>query len=293
MDASWIDRTEYPFRPRAVPTPEGRLAYLDEGQGPTLLFSHGTPTWSFEWRHLVRQLSPRFRCVALDHLGFGSSDRPRAADYRPEAHARRFAAFVEALALDRFTLVVHDFGGPIALPVALDRPERVDQLVVLNSWMWSFAGDRVTEPRARLAGGRIGRWLYRWLNASLRLLMPSAYGDRRKLTRAIHRQYLAPFQDRWSREHVLWTLARSLLGSSAFFDSLWQRRERLAGIPTTIIWGRKDSAFGPEQLARWRQAVPHAVVHELPGAGHWPHEEDPNGVVAAFAPRSHGSAAVG
>jgi haloalkane dehalogenase len=278
---AWLDRTAYPFTPRRLSVPGGGISYVDEGTGPTVLLAHGTPTWSFEWRHLVRALAPTHRCVAPDHLGFGLSDRPRGADYSPEAHARRFAAFADALRLDDVTLVVHDFGGPIALPWALSSG-RVRRLVVLNSWMWSFARDPRMQKRARLAGGRVMRWLYRWANASLRLLTPSVYGDRRKLTRAIHAQYLAPFRERWARGEVLWALARALDGSAAHYDSLWQRRAALATIPTTIVWGMKDSAFRPSMLATWREAVPHAEIVELPGAGHWPHEEEPELVAQAF-----------
>jgi haloalkane dehalogenase len=285
--ASWVDRAAYPFRSRWLALPEGRLHYVDEGSNnhpeDPIVLVHGTPTWSFEYRHLIAGLSASRRVIALDHLGFGLSERPADASYTPEAHAARFRAFVDGLGLSRFTLVVHDFGGPIALPVALDDPGRVSRLVVLNSWMWSFAGDpemREMARRARMVSGGFGRFMYRRLNASLRLVTPSAYGDRRKLTRAIHGQYLAPFPDADSRERVLWALARALLGSSAFYDGLWQRRDRLAALPTLIIWGMKDSAFRPAQLARWRTGLPQATVVELPGAGHWPHEEEPARVLA-------------
>jgi haloalkane dehalogenase len=179
---------------------------------------------------------------------------------------------------------VHDFGGPIALPIVLGDPGRVMGLVVLNSWMWSFADDPEMTRRARMASGALGRFLYRRLNASLRLIAPSAYGDRRKLTKAIHRQYLAPFPDADGRERVLWALARALLGSSPFYDGLWQNRRQIADVPTLIVWGMKDSAFRPHQLGRWRRALPHASVVELPAAGHWPHEEEPEAVLAALEP---------
>jgi haloalkane dehalogenase len=150
--------------------------------------------------------------------------------------------------------------------------------------MCSFADDPEMAKRARMASGGLGRFLYRRLNASLRLITPSAYGDRRKLTKAIHRQYLAPFPDADGRERVLWALARALLGSSAFYESLWQQRRRLAGVPTLIVWGVKDTAFRPHMLERWRRAVPHGVVVELADAGHWPHEEAPDAVLAALTP---------
>ena len=174
---------------------------------------HGTPTWSFEYRHLIAGLRPgaplhRARPPRASACPSGRAD----ASYTPEAHAARFRAFVDGLGLSRFTLVVHDFGGPIALP---RRPAtirgRVSRLVVLNSWMWSFADDPRDGASARAWWrAAFGRFMYRRLNASLRLVMPSAYGDRRKLTRAIHRQYLAAFPDADSRERVLWALARAL-----------------------------------------------------------------------------------
>src|SRR5690349_10562936 len=135
----WLDRQAYPFTPRRLKLAAGTVSYLDEGRGDPLLFVHGTPTWSFEYRHLIRALAPRHRCIAPDHLGFGLSERPADLPYTPEAHARVLAEFVDKLGLGRFTLVVHDFGGPIGLPLALDHPERVRGLVLLNTWMWSFA----------------------------------------------------------------------------------------------------------------------------------------------------------
>jgi haloalkane dehalogenase len=279
---AWLDRQAYPFASRWVDVGPGRMHYVDEGQGPVIMFVHGTPTWSFEYRHLIAGLRATHRCIAVDHLGFGLSDRPADADYTPEAHAQRLRAFVERLGLSRFTLVVHDFGGPIGLPLALDGSGRVERVVVLNSWMWSFADDAEMTKRARMATGGLGKFLYRRLNASLRLITPSAYGDRGKLTKAIHRQYLEVFPDPDSRERVLFTLARALLGSSAHYEGLWQERAELAKVPVLIVWGVKDSAFRPHQLAKWRAAVPTAQVVELAGAGHWPHEEAPDGVLAAL-----------
>ena len=280
---AWVDKSQYPFEHRWIALPGGaHTHYVDEGRGEIILFVHGTPSWSFEWRHLVRGLSERHRCVAPDLLGFGLSDRPRDYPYTPEAHARSLAAFVDALGLDDFTLVVHDFGGPIGLPLALAGSGRVRRLVLLNTWMWSFEGDADMERKGRVAGGAVGRLLYRRLNFSLRVLMPHAYGDKRKLTPAVHGQYLAPFPDAWSRGAVLWPLAKAILGSSAYYESLWQRRGELRTVPALIVWGMQDPAFPPQHLARWRSALPSARVVELP-AGHWPHEELPGDVLRAVS----------
>jgi haloalkane dehalogenase len=275
MTPGWLDRNAYPFTSRELPLAAGRMHYVDEGRGEPLLFVHGTPTWSFEFRHLIAAFSGRYRCIAPDHLGFGLSERPPRFAYTPEAHAANLSEFVERLHLDRVTLIVHDFGGPIALPLALRERSPVAKLVILNSWCWPFAESKDEIRKARLAGSGVGRWLYKYANASLRLIMPSAYGDRRKLTPAIHRQYLSVFEDRGARVLVLHALAKALLDSHDFYASLWRDAERLRRFPSLIVWGLKDSAFPPYQLERWRRLLPGAHLAALDEAGHWPHEEDP------------------
>src|SRR5690349_1298676 len=181
-EPDWLDRAAYPFQHQYLELPEGRIHYVDEGQGEPVVFVHGTPTWSFEFRHLIRAVRGTHRAIALDHFGFGLSDRPEAFPYTPEAHAEVFAEFVERLGLTRFALVVHDIGGPIALPVALERPERISRLVVMNSFMWPLDADKELAKNARFAASELGRMLYRHVNASLRIVMPNAYFDRQKLT---------------------------------------------------------------------------------------------------------------
>ena len=265
---------------------DGEMHYVDEGTGPPILFVHGTPTNSYEYRHLIAALSTRFRCIAPDHLGFGESSRPRAFAYTPEAHARVLKEFVERLDLKDLTLVVHDFGGPIGLPLVAGSGElgvgSVKQVVILNSWAWPLDDDPKMARGARLIGGAIGRFLYRYANASLRLIMPSAYGDRKKLTKEIHRRYLDVFRDRDARVLVLHALAKSLLGSRSHYQSLLDRLERLRAMRVLIVWGMKDSAFQPYQLARWRRLLPEAQVETIESAGHWPHEEEPARVLAAI-----------
>lgn len=279
---AWLDRSAYPFVVHSTRLPSGSaMRFVDEGRGEPILFVHGTPSWSFEWRHVIKALSGTRRCIAPDLLGFGLSERPRDFSYTPEAHARELATFVDALGLRNITLVVHDFGGPIALPLVLEGRGIVRRLVVLNSWMWPIADDPSMARVARALGGRLGKFLYERLNISLRAIMPGAYGDRRKLTRAIHMQYLAPFPDRWSRGAVLWTLARSLLGSSGHYERLWNERSVLQSVPMLVIWGMRDPALKPTALERWRAAAPHARVLELP-VGHWPQEEAPDDVVGAL-----------
>jgi haloalkane dehalogenase len=284
---AWVDREAYPFRSRWRDLPGGRMHYVDEGAGEPVVLVHGTPEWSFGWRHLVRALSPARRCLAMDHLGFGLSDKPPDGRYGPEDHAARLAALLDPLDLRQATLVVHDFGVPIGLAWALDHPDRVARLVVLNGWLWSLAGDPGVRRVMRVMAGPLGRWLYLYLNLSPRVLLPYAFGDRSRLSPAVHAQYLAPFPRPRDR-HGPWGLARAVLGSSAWYAALEARRDRLAAKPALLLWGLADPAFRPHHLARWRAALPGAEVVALPGVGHFPQEEaagDVVGRVRAFLDR--------
>ena len=267
MTPDWLDRGEYPFESRWLDVEGGRMHYLDEGEGAPIVMVHGTPTWSFMYRHLVKGLRARHRCLAPDHLGFGLSERPATWSYRPADQARNLARFIDTLGLKDTTLVVHDFGGPIGLAYALDHPENVRRLVIFNTWMWSTSGDRHFEVFGRLLGGRLGRVLYERFGFSVRVMLRHAVADKTRYTRAVERHYLRALDG-----HATWVCARELLGSSAWYDGLWQRRERLARIPALLAWGLQDNAFGA-YLPRWRSVFQRAEVLPLADCGHAPPEE--------------------
>lgn len=278
---SWLDPQLYPFAPQVHRSADGPMHYVDVGEGRPILFVHGTPSWSFEWRHCIAGLHHEFRCIAPDQLGFGRSAKPRDIGYAPADHARRLVDFVDALDLRDLTLVVHDFGGPIGLPVALRRPERVRAVVVINTWMWAHGERRDVRRLSRLVASPLGRFFYLRLNASPRWLLPATFVDRSKLTCDVHRHYLAPF-GRASERVGAWTLGRELAGSDPFYAGLWAQRARLAERPLSLVWGMQDIAFGEDYLERWREAFPEASVTRIEAAGHFPQEEQPETVTAAI-----------
>ena len=269
MIPAWVDRTEYPFQPRALDVGAGTMRYLDEGQGAPVVMVHGTPSWSFLYRHLVKGLRDRWRCIVPDHLGFGLSDKPTGWSYAPGDQARNLATLIESLGLRDLTLVVHDFGGPIGLSYGIEHPENVRRLVVFNTWMWSVREDVRTARAAKLSGTALGRFLYA-RGFSVNVLWKHAIKDPGRYPGAVHAQYARAVASPEAR-HATLMYARALLGASDWYDGLWRRRDRLAGIPTLLIWGLKDPAFGGH-LPRWRDAFPHAQVVELSHTGHAPQE---------------------
>ena len=137
----WVSDDLFPFESRFLDLPpDHRMHYIDEGEGEPIVFVHGNPAWSFEFRHPVRELRSEFRCVALDHIGFGLSSRSaRREDHRPQSHAQRLAALLDHLDLRDITLFMNDWGGPIGLDFARRHPERVKRLVIANTWCWPVA----------------------------------------------------------------------------------------------------------------------------------------------------------
>ena len=285
---AWLDRTEFPFTSRTFEHPDGRMHYVDEGSGPVLLFVHGTPDWSFGFRHLIKAFRGTHRCIVLDHLGFGLSDKPMAADYRVAAHAQRLRHFIDHLGLRDITMVVTDFGGGIGLSHALDHPGNVKGIVLYNTWMWPLGDDPRFARPARMMRGWLGRLLYQRFGFSVNVMMPSGYADRGKLTPALHAQYKGPFPDAASRR-PLHALVKELLDAGPFWSRQWEQVDRLRRIAVLIGWGLKDRFFPPDLLERWKQALPHAVIRTFPEAGHFVHEEaakDLAGAIRAFLDRA-------
>ncbi len=271
IDTSWIDRAEYPFEPRYLHVDGGRMHYIDEGQGPPLVMVHGTPSWSWEYRHLVKHLSASYRCIVPDHIGFGLSERPSPYTLRIPDHARNLKALIEHLGLEELTLVVHDFGGPIGLSYAIEHPENVRALVILNTWMWSLDTYPSTRRPLQFVASPLGQFLYKRFNFSARVILKSAWGDKSTLTKHIHQHYVNAFPTPESRQSTA-KFAVEALASSEWYESLWSRRQQLQDKPALLVWGLKDPAFGG-MLDRWRSLFPEAEVVAYPDAGHFPQEE--------------------
>ena len=270
--AAWFPNHAYPFVSHFMEHGGNRLHYLDEGSGPVVVLVHGTPSWSFEFRHLVRALRTTHRCLVLDHLGFGLSDRPADADYGVAAHAARFAAWMAHLQLPPCTLLVHDFGGPIALPYALQQPARISRLVLGNTWFWPFeqvdAGFAKQKP---MLDNALMRWMYLRLNFSARVMMKSAWGTHAPLQPSTHACYHRMFPSRDSRL-ATWACAQAMVHADGYFAQQAQPAG-LQGIPTLIAWGQADSFVPAQHLAHWRQMLPQAEVFECPKAGHFVFDE--------------------
>lgn len=276
----WLDTTLYPFQHQYIQLSAGQMHYIDEGEGPVILFVHGTPTWSFLYRDFVTALSKSYRCIAIDHIGFGLSEKPNNFDGTPASHANNLAEFICQLQLDNITLVVHDFGGPIGLGAALEHHDRIQQIVLLNTWLWATKHRPSAQKIDKILHSPLGKFLYLTLNFSPRVLLKQGVYHKKNLSKQVHQQYIRPFPNKASRQALL-KIGQSLVGASDWYEDQWERLDRLDSKPWLILWGTKDEFIGLEYLEKWKTRLPQATVVTY-DCGHFIQEEASEAAIQAI-----------
>ena len=276
---AWLPEELYPFESRYADVAGARVHYIDEGSGPPLLLLHGNPTWSFLYRDIVKGLRDRYRCIAVDHPGFGLSSPAPGYGFTPAEHADVLEQLVLRLDLADLTMMVQDWGGPIGFAVATRHPERFAAFVIGNTWAWP-KGDPVTQLFSRLLGGPIGRRLIQHRNLFVEAALPG--GVRlRTLPEAVMNAYRGPFPTPASRRPTA-VFPREILASRPFLADIERRLPELSDRPALIVWPTKDIAFGDRERERWEELFPDHRTVLLEGAGHYIQEDAPDEIVTAI-----------
>jgi len=269
---SWLNKDLFPFESKWITIDGNQLHYIDEGKGETILFVHGTPEWSFGWRDLVKELRTHYRCIAIDMLGFGLSDKPNNGDYTCQAHSKRLEKFIHQLDLKNFNLIANDFGGGISLPYAIQHPDNVKKIMLFNTWMWSLKNDKHYSGPAKVMITFLGKIMYLNFNFPVNVVMPAAFGDKRKLTKEIHAHYKNALPNAASRVGA-YAFAKELMHASDWWQSNWDQLEKISHKPFLLFWGMKDSFVPPKELEKWKSKLPNAKVVVYEDAGHFVQEE--------------------
>ena len=286
---------QFPFESRRTPLGDGvELAYVDEGprDGDPLLFVHGNPSWSYLWRRPIAAFAHSHRCVAVDHVGCGRSDKPQDYDYRLAQHVQNLERLVLRLDLSHVTLVVHDWGGPIGLGAMLRHPERIARCIITNtagftndSW-----GGRVPWRIRVCRTPLLGELAVRGVNAFAG--MATLMAVERSMAPEVKRGFLAPYDSWKSRIATIRFVQDIPLAvdhpSYATLLEIERGLEHLRRIPTCIVWGERDWCFTPAFRAEWQRRLPEAEVHPIANAGHYLLEdagEEVVGVMRAFLDR--------
>ena len=193
-----VSDSEYPFEFRWFERDGTAMHYLDEGEGLPVIMFHGNPTWSFLYRNVINELDGACRAIAVDHPGFGMSQHPPNYGFTPQEHADWFNALIDHLSLEGFILVIQDWGGPIGLSIAVDRPDNEAGFVIGNTFGWP--PDALTmRILAAVMGGRIGRYLILRRNFSANRIVRSLLIRPESKTNGIMKAYTDPFPTLESR----------------------------------------------------------------------------------------------
>ncbi len=268
---NWLDDSLYPFESKYVRLEEGNMHYVDEGSGDIIVFVHGTPTWSFLYRNIIKGLSSDYRCIAMDHLGFGLSDKPKMFSGAPQDHAKNLGEFFKKLNLKDITLVVHDFGGPIGLAAGIENQDRIKKIVLMNSFLWATKNDESAKKIDKIVNNWLGKFLYLNMNFSPKVLLKKVFADKKNLSKKAHNHYIKPFPNRQSRIPLL-NIAKALVGSSDWYQSQWQQLNKLADRKWLILWGMKDEFITTKYLDKWKDRLQDAEIKEF-DCGHFVQEE--------------------
>jgi pimeloyl-ACP methyl ester carboxylesterase len=285
--ANW--RTLYPFQSKWLDVPGGRIHYLDEypessaenSYESTLLFVHGNPTWSFHWRRLIEALRPKYRCVAVDHLGCGLSEKPERA-LTLEDHIGNLCAIIGQLNLRNVTLIAQDWGGAIGLGALLEQPKRLERIVLFNTGAFTprYIPWRIRACRLPL----VGRVAVQGANLFSRAALRMTLARRKGLEPAVAAAYLAPY-DSWANRRAVYNFVCDIpSGPShptwATLDQIEGKLPILSDRPALLVWGMRDWCFRPDCLERFLAVWPQAEVHRLTDVGHWVVEDAPEDALA-------------
>ncbi len=238
-----------------------RTNYLEAGQGPAILFIHGSGpgvTAFANWRLVIPKLAPRFRVIAPDVVGFGYTDRPADAHYDLAYWRDHIVGLIEALGLEQVHLVGNSFGGAVSLAVAAHRPELVDRLVLMGSVGVDFP----------LTPGLDAVWGYQpSLEAMSDLMNLFAYDRSRITADIVESRYRASIRPGYQESFAQMFPAPR----QAALEAMATPDARIQGLPhkTLIIHGRDDRVIPLATSLKLSSLIDDSELHVFGRCGHW------------------------
>jgi len=263
------DHNLYPFVTKKISIRGHDLSFLDQGQGKVIVMLHGNPTWSFYYRNVVALLQEDYRVIVPDHMGCGFSDKPQHYPYTLQTHIDNLETLLAELDIEKFSLVVHDWGGAIGTGLAVRSPARLESIVVMNTA--AFPSQRIPLRISICRIPLLGDLIVRGFNGFARAAVSMAVTN--KMAPAVAQGYLEPY-DSWAHRVALLRFVQDIPLSPK--DVSWQTLadidnglRMLRNSPMLILWGGRDFCFTRHFYTEWLQRFPGAESHFFPDAGHY------------------------
>ena len=262
---------DYPFKSHYLSINGGRLHFIDEGKGPVIVLVHGNPTWSFYFRKLISLLSLNHRVVAIDHMGCGLSDKPQVYPYTLKQHIENLDTLLNSLEVTHFSLIVHDWGGPIGIGCGLKRPQSIKKIVVMNSA--AFHSKKIPLRIRVCRMPLLGEILVRLLNG---FAWPARFmAVENKLEKTVSDAYIFPY-DSWANRVAVYNFVKDipLRQEHPSYNELGEIEQNLGRlrelkVPFLLLWGGKDFCFNDSFYKEWVRRFPEAEKHYFDDGGHY------------------------
>ncbi|MDD7965582.1 alpha/beta fold hydrolase [Actinomycetospora lemnae] len=251
-----------------------RLAYRDRGEGEPVVFVHGTPSYSHEWRHVVPAVEAAgHRVITYDLLGYGDSERPLDRDTSVAAQTDLLLALLDELGVTHPTLITHDIGGAIGQRVAVLHPGTARRLMLIDtvsydSWpseTWQEIIRNRHEDDAGMSAQDFEAMMTRQLTMTV--------ADESVMSGAELAAFLAPHRTSIGRTSFFEHQVRHY--DSRYTEELTDRLGEIA-VPVRIVWGRADRWQPVSYAERLAKDIPGAELVVVDGAGHFLMEDDPD-----------------
>jgi len=286
---------DYPFKSNYMPVKGGRFHFIDVGEGPVIVMVHGNPTWSFYFRKLISLLSRNNRIVAIDHMGCGLSDKPQDYPYTLKQHIANLDTLLNFLDIHHFSLVVHDWGGPIGIGCGLNHIESLEKIVVMNSAAFRSLNIPLRISLCRMPF--LGEFLVRFFNG---FAWPAQFmAVEKKLEKAVSSAYLSPYNN-WENRVAIYNFVkdipiRSQHPSYNQLLTIEKNLDRLnkVEIPFLLLWGGKDFCFNSSFYKEWVRRFPKAEKHYFEDGGHYVLEDKFREITPIISKFFNGDRAVG
>lgn len=283
----------FPFEKHYVEILGSQMAYVDEGEGPVVLFLHGNPTSSYLWRNIIPYVSGTHRVIAVDLIGMGDSDQPDI-DYRFGTHAAYLDTFIETLGLQDITLVVHDWGSGLGMRYARLNETNVRAIALMEALippaLPAPSYEAINEPARtmfrNLRTPGTGEELVLDQNFFVESVLGQA-GVVRQMTRQELNAYRGPFSTRQSRRPTLqWPREIPIGGTPADVtaeiqaNGEWFYRTQL---PKLLFFADPGALIPPQAAAYIAENAPNIEVVALGPATHFVQEDHPHAIGRALA----------
>lgn len=247
-----------------------QIHYQEKGEGTPLILLHGLASSTYTWRNLFEPLSKNYRVIAVDLKGFGFSEKPDGDYSRPE-QARLVIDLMNSLQIEKAIICGNSMGGEVALNVAIQEPNKVKSLILLDNGGMKVSGGGSLVP-FYLQVPYINRLLTALAMTSNKLVrqgLEKSYYDDSKISDETVAKYYLPVTGRDGQRGVL--LARQQASNGEIESQLSQ-----INIPTLIVWGADDEVIPLEAGKKTNSLIKDSKLVIYEKCGHLPQEEMPD-----------------